>query len=155
MIPVILLSGSPAAAAAEHCVSAVCTRLLLLKGFLDKFYLFPLLIYHLHRIRPEIPQTVLVQHIEIAWIHGSIRLYHVLHSAGPAHVAGFRHLAQQNRDIILKLPDIRLFSLLQITESQLEQIDQKRSVRLRCQRIIPATRFFHERIETGDKLQVI
>ena len=67
---------------------------------------------HVKTFRIQIPQPVLIQHIEIAGIDAAVRLHHILQAADPSLFAGLRHLSHQNTDIILELSDIGLSALL-------------------------------------------
>ncbi len=62
----------------------------------------------------EIAQTVFVQHVKIARINAAVRFHRILYAADAPLVAGLRHKAQQDDDVIFKGADIGLPALLKI-----------------------------------------
>lgn len=97
--------------------------------------------------RPEIPQTFSIQHRN----RMDTRFHPLPHAFTGSHVAGFRHLQAQPTNS-QTTGYLRLFSLAR--SRNLARANRSNvHAPPQCHEIIQTTRFFHERIRTGDKLQ--
>ena len=113
----------PIALAASPAESEILTEAALFiqfPGLLDELNLAPSLVNVVQAVSVKIPQTVLIHHIKIAWIHTSVCFYHILDSTDSSLFTGFRHVSCRKTDIIFKLPDKRLLSAPQILVPQPE-----------------------------------
>lgn len=57
-------------------------------------------------------QTPRIQHVKIAGIYAAVTLYHKLDRAAASHITGFRPLAQQDRQPVIKMANTDIFTLL-------------------------------------------
>ena len=83
---------------------------------------FPSLFNLLPAVCEEIPQTEGVQHVEIAGIDGTVRLYNVLDAANASHSTGLRRITQQHFNVVLELADGGRSALQGILIPEVKQI---------------------------------
>ena len=119
----IIIPAALAASPAEPVIAAFMTCFINHPRTLDKPDFFTALINLIQPVFIKIPKTIFIQHVEITGIDASVRLGYILNTTYAALVAGFCHVSGSQADIILELPDIWLFLMLQVTIPEEEQIN--------------------------------
>lgn len=109
----------------------------------------------LHPVFIQVSKPVFIQSIKITGKNTSVRFYHILQPAVPPLAACLRPISHGKRNIVFKLPDKRLLSLLHIFIPEPEKPDQKFPISFRRQSIPSFPMHFSQRIETGDVLLVL
>ena len=110
----IILPLPPAAAPADVEILTLPAVFRLVKRILTESALFPFFYDIPEGILPQIPDAVLVKHIEIAGVYAAVRFDHTLETAHAPLFTCFRRMPRQNADIVLKHSDIGLPSLIEV-----------------------------------------
>ncbi len=145
---------SAAAAAAKTIPCAVCTFSGKFFGTFHKAKAVPLVIQLLNGVCFQIPQTILVNGIEVAREYAAVRFYQILDITMSCHGAAFGGNTVHDAQKIVKVTNGNNKTLCEILIPQIEQFFQKVGVCLRSKGVSVAAALLFHWVHAGNVLLI-
>lgn len=147
----VALTSAPA----ETVIRTLTAGRIELQGSLDKAQRKAVFVNDVKAMLIEIAQFIFVQNEKVAGVDTAVSFHHMLDTAYPVLIAGFRGKAGSNTHIVFELADIGLPVLFQIGKPERKQTAQEITVKLWCQCVGFLLMAFVQRIKAHDVLLIV